>query len=133
LIINSDGASRGNPGPAAIGVVLRDVEGNVLDEIAECIGRATNNVAEYEAVRAGLERALALGAQSVHVRADSELSIRQLTGAYRVKNAGLKPIFDAVKELERKIPGGVTYEHVRREQNRLADALANQALDLSGR
>lgn len=129
LVINTDGASRGNPGPASIGVVLRGSDGAVVDTIARAIGRATNNHAEYEAVRSGLERARELGARKVHVRADSELAIRQLSGLYQVKNEKLRPLFEAVKKLERAFPSGVTYEHVRREQNADADALANEALD----
>mgnify|MGYP000036765144 CR=1 FL=1 len=130
LILSTDGACRGNPGPASIGVVLAAPDGKIVDTIARPIGRTTNNIAEYEAVRAGLERAKELGAHSVHLRADSELAIRQLTGVYRVKNEQLKPIFDQVKALESSFAGGVTFEHVRREYNRQADALANEALDL---
>lgn len=124
----SDGASRGNPGPASIGVVLNDADGKPLDRIARRLGRRTNNHAEYEAVRQALERALELGATEVVLHADSELVVRQLSGVYRVKNAELKPLFDAVKALEAKI-GRVSYTHVRREQNREADELANLALD----
>jgi ribonuclease HI len=129
LIINSDGASRGNPGPASIGVILRAPDGAVVERVAMPIGRTTNNIAEYEAVRAGLLRARALGARSILLRADSELAIKQLRGEYRVKNEGLRPIYQAVKELERSFSGGVEYQHVRREQNAEADALANEALD----
>ena len=129
LTLYTDGASRGNPGPASIGVMIKDASGKVVDTIARAIGRQTNNIAEYAAVLAGLSRAKELGAQQVLLRADSELAIRQLTGVYKVKNEGLRPIFDAVKRLERSFPGGVRYEHVRREYNQEADALANQALD----
>ncbi|MFO0725770.1 MAG: ribonuclease HI family protein [Myxococcota bacterium] len=129
LIMNSDGASRGNPGPASIGVVLTKADGSIVDTIARYIGRTTNNIAEYEAMRAGLERAKELGALAVHVRADSELAIRQLGGLYRVKNEQLKPLFDEVKRLADTFPQGVSFEHVRRELNQKADALANEALD----
>jgi ribonuclease HI len=129
LIMNSDGASRGNPGPASIGVVLTKADGSIVDTIARYIGRTTNNIAEYEAMRAGLERAKELGALAVHVRADSELAIRQLGGLYKVKNEQLKPLFDEVKRLAELFPQGVSFEHVRRELNQKADALANEALD----
>lgn len=131
VILSTDGASRGNPGPASIGVVLAAPDGRIIDTIARRIGRTTNNIAEYEAVRTGLERARELGAHSVHVRADSELAIRQLSGVYKVKNEALKPLFDQVKALESSFAGGVSFEHVRREYNRQADALANEALDSS--
>jgi ribonuclease HI/probable phosphoglycerate mutase len=129
LILNSDGASRGNPGPASIGIVLTQPDGTIVDTIARYIGRTTNNHAEYEAVRVGLLRAKELGARAVHVRADSELAIRQLTGVYRVKNEQLKSIFDEIKRLSDDFPQGVSFEHVGRELNQKADALANEALD----
>ena len=129
LMMYSDGACRGNPGPSSIGVVLLDEAGEVVEEISRTIGRHTNNHAEYEAIRAGLERAAELGATSVHVRADSQLAVRQLMGQYRVKNEKLRPLFEAVKALEDEFPRGVRYEHVRREYNTRADALANEALD----
>lgn len=129
LILNSDGASRGNPGPASIGVVLTQPDGTIVDTIARYIGRTTNNHAEYEAVRVGLLRAKELGARAVHVRADSELAIRQLTGVYRVKNEQLKSIFEEIKRLSDDFPQGVSFEHVGRELNQKADALANEALD----
>lgn len=125
----SDGASRGNPGPASVGVVLRDPGGAVLATVAEAIGRRTNNFAEYEAVRHALLAAKALGAKAVRLHADSELVVKQLSGVYQVKNADLRPLFEAVKRLERDFPDGVRYQHVRRELNRDADALANEALD----
>jgi ribonuclease HI len=129
LVLHTDGASRGNPGPAAIGVVLATPDGKVVESIAKTIGRTTNNVAEYEAVRAGLARARELGARSVLLRADSELVVRQLSGQYQVKNPGLRPIYEDVKRIERTFEGGVRYQHVRRELNVDADALANAALD----
>jgi ribonuclease HI len=129
LILHTDGACRGNPGPSSIGVLISDQDGAVIDELAERIGVRTNNYAEYAAVIRGLERALELGAKRVHVKADSQLVVRQLEGTYRVKNEGIKPLFEMAKYLERKFEKGVTYEHVRREQNAEADALANLALD----
>lgn len=131
VILSTDGAARGNPGPASIGVVLAAPDGKILETISRRIGRTSNNIAEYAAVRAGLERARELGAHSVHLRCDSELAIRQLTGVYQVKNEALRPLFDEVKRLEAGFAGGVTFEHVRREYNRQADALANEALDTS--
>lgn len=125
----TDGASRGNPGPASVGVVIQDVSGAMLEELSERLGVRTNNFAEYEAVRRGLARALDLGATAAELHADSELVIRQLTGVYKVRNPDLLPLFEAVKALERQFPDGVQYRHVRREQNRAADALANLALD----
>ena len=129
LILHTDGASRGNPGPASIGVLISNRAGAVVDEVAETIGVRTNNYAEYAAVIRGLERALELGAKSAHVRADSQLVVRQLQGTYQVKNEGIKPLFKMAKYLEAKFERGVTYEHIRREQNVEADALANLALD----
>lgn len=125
----TDGASRGNPGPASVGVVIQSTEGALIAEISQVIGTRTNNVAEYEAVRLGLARALELGATKAMLHADSELVVRQLNGVYRVRNADLLPLFEAVKALEAKFARGVTYKHVRREQNTDADRLANLALD----
>lgn len=128
-ILHTDGASRGNPGPASVGAVLYGPDRKVIGTVSERIGIQTNNHAEYEAVRLGLLAAARLGVRQVTVRADSQLAVRQLNGEYRVKNAKLKPLFDAVKALEARFPGGVLYQHVPREQNTAADALANQALD----
>lgn len=129
LVVFTDGASRGNPGPASIGVVISRPDGQVVETISETIGRATNNHAEYEAVRAALSRARDLKADRVDLRADSELVVRQLGGQYQVRSPELRPIYEAIKKLESSFPGGVRYRHVRREQNQEADALANQALD----
>jgi ribonuclease HI len=128
----TDGASRGNPGPASIGVLIEDGRGERVAEISTPIGVRTNNFAEYEAVRSGLARALELGAEKVTVHADSELVVRQLNGDYRVKSADLLPLYSAVKALESKFSRGVAYKHVPREQNAEADRLANLALDNSG-
>ena len=129
--MHTDGGARGNPGPAAIGVVLeaeRDGQLEVVGEVAERIGVATNNVAEYRAVLRGLEEAARLGAQSVACILDSELVVEQLNGRYRVKAKDLKPLFEQVQALRRNFTL-VTFQHVRREQNREADLLVNQALD----
>jgi len=131
LYVWTDGGARGNPGPAGIGAVVTRPDGTVLAEVAEGIGWATNNVAEYRAVIAGLERAKALGARRVRVRADSLLLVQQLRGVWKVKNAGLQPLRD---EALRLVAGfdRVVFEHVPRGRNRAADALANQAMDAQG-
>ena len=128
-----DGGSRGNPGAAAVGAVIYDAETReVLAEVSECIGVATNNVAEYKAMLAGLDAASALGATTITVRADSKLLIEQVKGNFKVKHPGLKPLHaDALIKLRRFTI--VTLEHVRREFNTEADALANRALDAAAR
>lgn len=128
LIIHTDGASRGNPGESAIGVRICKSDGTVVEEIAEHIGRATNNAAEYAALVRGLERARALGARRVRVLTDSELMVRQVNGIYSVKNEGLVPLFRAARSLMGSFER-VRVDHVPREQNRDADRLANLALD----
>ncbi len=123
-----DGAARGNPGPASYAVVLRRPDGSLLKEIGKYIGRATNNVAEYYALIAALDFATTAGIAHLRVQSDSELLVRQMQGLYKVKNADLRPLFERAK----KLSGGLAYfaiEHVRRELNREADALANEALD----
>ena len=128
LVVNVDGGARGNPGPAAIGVVVSDPDGTVIDEVAERIGVATNNVAEYRAVLKGIERAQALGAGEIELIGDSELVARQLTGAYKVKHPSMKPLHaQALAALS-----GFTSWRIRtvpRAQNARADALVNEALD----
>jgi len=128
IIIHSDGGSRGNPGDAALGVVLADEQGRVLKEISEYLGRTTNNVAEYKALIRGLEEAQRLGATEVQVFADSELMVNQLLGVYAVKNQGLKPLFRQAQELKAYF-NKITFSHVPRAQNKAADRLVNQALD----
>jgi len=128
IIINTDGASRGNPGPAAIGVTLKNSQEEMVAEISEKIGITTNNQAEYRALIAGLKKALSLGAREVEIRADSELMVRQMLGQYRVKNEDLKPLFEEA----RKLLGGMIsfkFSAIPRERNKEADKLANQALD----
>jgi ribonuclease HI len=134
LRLYTDGASRGNPGPAGIGFVLvRPDDGQVVAEEGACLGRATNNEAEYRALAAGLARALALGAEAVEVCSDSELLVRQLTGRYRVREPRLQALAEEVRRLLAALPGGFEIRHVPREQNRRADALANRALDAGRR
>jgi len=127
MIVNVDGGARGNPGPAAIGIVIRDGEGNVLQDLGETIGEATNNVAEYKALIRGIEMAKELGADELQIHGDSELVVKQMLGQYKVKHPDMKPLHAQAREAL----GGVewTISHVRREQNADADALVNQALD----
>ena len=124
----TDGGARGNPGPAAFAYVLEAEDGTVLDARGESIGTATNNVAEYSALVAGLARAVAAGVSELDVRSDSELMVKQMRGEYRVKNRDLQSLFLDASRAARQI-GRVTYTHVRREHNELADRLVNEALD----
>jgi len=124
----TDGGARGNPGPAAYGYVLEADDGTLLAAHGERIGVATNNVAEYRALIAGLEKALELGLDEVGVVSDSELLVKQMTGEYRVKNEALKKLNDEAERVARRI-GEVSYTAVRREHNELADRLVNEALD----
>jgi ribonuclease HI len=126
--LSTDGGARGNPGPAAYGYVLEDADGTVLDAHGETIGVATNNVAEYRALIAGLEKAVELGIDELDVVSDSELLVKQMQGEYRVKNEALRELNDEANSLERKL-GRVRYTAVRREHNELADKLVNEALD----
>jgi len=130
-VVYTDGASRGNPGPAAIGAVIFDDKDRERHRISEAIGKATNNEAEYRAAIAGLEAALALGARDVELRMDSELVVRQLDSRYRVRNPGLKVLFARMKDLRWRF-ASFTAIAIPREENALADKLANQALDRSG-
>jgi ribonuclease HI len=127
FVLYCDGASRGNPGPSAVGAVLYDGD-EAVAEISEAIGETTNNVAEYRALIAGLERAVRLGVEHLEVRLDSLLLVRQIEGVYRVKAAGLKPLHGRVTALLGEV-GDVTVLHVPREENTVADGLANAALD----
>jgi ribonuclease HI len=124
----TDGGSRGNPGPAAYAFVLETADGTVLDARGETIGVATNNVAEYSALVAGLERAVELGVDDLEVVSDSELLVKQMRGEYRVKNRALQDLFLDASRLARRIHR-VSYTAVRREHNELADSLVNEALD----
>jgi ribonuclease HI len=128
IVVNVDGGARGNPGPAAVGAVAADPDGNVLAERSAYIGETTNNVAEYRALLLGLELARELDARKVEVINDSELVAKQISGEYRVKHAGLKPLYlEAMEALRRFDRARV--RSVRRESNTRADALVNQALD----
>ena len=126
--LSTDGGARGNPGPAAYGYVLETEDGTVLDARGETIGVATNNVAEYRALIAGLEKAVELGIEELEVVSDSELLVKQMQGEYRVKNEALRELNDEANFLEKKL-GRVRYKAVRREHNELADKLVNDALD----
>ena len=126
--LSTDGGARGNPGPAAYGYVLEAEDGTVLDARGETIGVATNNVAEYRALIAGLEKAVELGIDELEVVSDSELLVKQMQGEYRVKKEALRELNDEANSLERKV-GRVRYTAVRREHNELADKLVNDALD----
>jgi ribonuclease HI len=127
LIIYTDGASSGNPGPAAIGAVIKDGQGRVISRISRRIGRATNNQAEYQAIITALEEAVRLGAGEVDIKSDSELVVKQLKGRYRVKKATLRPLYQEVVKLIGSLEA-FTITHIPREQNREADRLANGAL-----
>jgi ribonuclease HI len=128
LTVNVDGGARGNPGPAALGVVVRDEDGAVVESRGEAIGKATNNVAEYRALLLGIELASAHGATEVELIGDSELIVRLVEGRYKVKNAAMKELH---AEVERALAGFDSWQirHVRREQNVDADRLVNEALD----
>ena len=124
----TDGGARGNPGPAAYAFVLEADDGTVLEARGEPIGVATNNVAEYRALVAGLARAAEAGVTELEVVSDSELLVKQMRGEYRVKNAALQTLFHEASRLARAV-GRVSYRAVRREHNELADRLVNEALD----
>jgi ribonuclease HI len=124
----TDGGARGNPGPAAFGYVLEAEDGTVLDARGEKIGIATNNVAEYSALIAGLEAAAERGVTELEVVSDSELVVKQMRGEYKVKNEALRQLSLEATRLARKL-GKVVYTAVRREHNELADRLVNEALD----
>ena len=126
--LSTDGGARGNPGPAAFAYVLEAEDGTVLAEHGEAIGVATNNVAEYRALVAGLAHAVELGVDELEVVSDSELLVKQMRGEYRVKNAALRELSLEAARLARRL-GRVSYTAVRREQNELADRLVNEALD----
>ena len=128
VIIHTDGASRGNPGPAAIGVTIKDETGTLLAVVSQRLGFTTNNQAEYRAVIAGLEKALKLGAKKVTLYSDSELVVRQLGGRYKVKNAALAPLYQEVVKLIGRLESFKAV-NVPRGRNAEADALANRALD----
>lgn len=133
IIVHSDGGARGNPGPAAVGIVIETAAGEPLQEIAETIGEATNNIAEYTAVLRGLYALQAMyGEETTRLRIDwrldSELVVRQLAGEYQVKHPGLRSLFEEIRDLRPRFPH-LSFRHVPREKNREADRLVNEALD----
>lgn len=129
---NIDGGSRGNPGPAAYGVVIRDGRGEIVARLKKYIGQNTNNVAEYFGLIAALDYAQTHGGRGLRVESDSELMVKQMRGQYKVKSAELRPLFERAKKMAAGLES-FRIEHVYREQNREADALVNQALDETGR
>ncbi len=128
LIIYSDGGSRGNPGPAAGAYVIKDTEGRVIDEAGVYLGVTTNNVAEYKALLAALEKAERLGTKKVNCFLDSELVVKQLNGQYRIKEEKMRQLFGQISKITKNFQG-VTFHHVPRSQNKRADELVNQILD----
>jgi probable phosphoglycerate mutase len=126
-VAHIDGGSRGNPGPAGYGVRIERDDGSVV-ELKEALGTTTNNVAEYRGLLAALAWAAGQGIRHLHVRSDSLLLVKQMLGEYRVKHAGLQPLWSEARGLVRRL-GEVRFEHVRREDNREADRLANEAMD----
>jgi ribonuclease HI len=124
---NIDGGSRGNPGPAGYGVRIEREDGGIV-ELKQSIASATNNVAEYSGLIAALAWAAQHGLEKLHIRSDSLLLVKQMQGEYRVKHPGLQPLHEEARSLARRI-GRVTFEHVRREFNKDADRLANEAMD----
>jgi ribonuclease HI len=128
LTLEFDGGSRGNPGPAGIGVVIRAADGTTLVTLGRFIGRATNNVAEYKALIAALEKAKELGAKQIQIRGDSELIVKQMRGEYRVKNPDLRELYEEAQSLIREFDQAAI-DHNLRDKNKLADRLANLAMD----
>jgi probable phosphoglycerate mutase len=126
-VANIDGGSRGNPGPAGYGVRIEQEDGTIV-ELKESIPLATNNVAEYSGLLAALRWAAEHGVSTLHIRSDSELLVKQMKGEYRVKHPGLQPLYEQARSLVRQL-GAVKFEHVRRELNKDADRLANEAMD----
>ena len=123
-----DGGARGNPGPAGYGVRIEDLDGNLIQELYGPLGIATINVAEYNGLLAALKWAVDNGQRDVHIRADSELLVKQMRGEYKIKNPGLQPLAARARLLMMEL-GKVTFEHVRRELNKEADRLSNLAMD----
>jgi ribonuclease HI len=128
IVANIDGGARGNPGPAAYGVVVRDAQGEIIKEWGEYLGIQTNNVAEYSALVAVLDYAVRENHKTLRVLSDSELLVRQMRGEYKVKNPALREFYDRARALARKLEQ-FSIEHVLRERNRAADRLVNQVLD----
>jgi ribonuclease HI len=128
LVLRTDGASRGNPGPAAAGIVIEHLDGTVLAQLGQYLGEMPNNQAEYRALILGLQLVTARQPAAVNIYMDSELVVRQMTGVYRVRDATLQQLYREAMALVKALPH-VTFTHVRRAQNALADRLANQALN----
>jgi len=128
LILHTDGGSRGNPGPSALGVVISTPEGETLESYGEYLGEMTNNQAEYRALLSGIRKALALGAERLRIYMDSELIVKQMKGEYRVKDKELGKLFVMIHN-ELIHLKKYTFEHIRRERNKAADAEVNKALD----
>jgi ribonuclease HI len=124
----TDGASRGNPGNAGIGVIFMDEKGDVIKEISEYIGQATNNIAEYTALLTALEEAVEMNIKLIEIISDSELMVKQMNGEYQVKNEGIKPLYKRACELLEEFEK-YSIRHVRREENKRADKLANLGID----
>ncbi|HTH01678.1 MAG TPA: ribonuclease HI family protein [Vicinamibacterales bacterium] len=128
VVVYIDGGARGNPGPAGYGVSIQSAEGAVLEELHGGLGIATNNIAEYNGLLAALQWALDHDVRRVHIRADSELLVRQMRGEYKVKNPGLQPLYVRARLLVGQLED-VQFEHVKREFNKEADRLSNVAMD----
>ncbi|PIR42765.1 ribonuclease H [candidate division WWE3 bacterium CG10_big_fil_rev_8_21_14_0_10_35_32] len=126
--LNTDGGARGNPGPSAIGGVIKNSSGEIVNQFKEFTGVSTNNVAEYSALIKGLSVALELGIDSLNCFLDSELVVKQINGMYRVKDENLKLLFERVVNLKSKF-SQISFNHVKRKENSLADKLVNEALD----
>jgi ribonuclease HI len=125
---NIDGGSRGNPGPASYGVVIRDARGEIVAKLKKYIGRMTNNVAEYYGLIAALDYTQSHGVRALRIESDSELLVKQMRGQYKVKSAELRPLYERARKMAQSLES-FRIDHVYREQNREADALANEALD----
>ena len=128
VVVYTDGGARGNPGPAALGVAIYEPDGTLIDTYGEYLGEQTNNYAEYSALVYALEQAKKLGASNVTCKLDSELIVKQLAGQYRVKNKGLQPLYEQVKKLACAFDE-ISFSHVRRELNKVADGMVNVILD----
>lgn len=131
LVINTDGGARGNPGPAGIGVVIRNHQGQIIGEHKQYIGEATNNVAEYRALILALTEAAKMSAETLTVNMDSQLIVRQMQGQYKIKEPALKLLAAEVFQLQRRFKN-LVFHHVPRELNKEADRLVNQAIDAAG-
>lgn len=125
---NIDGGSRGNPGPAAYGVVIRDAKGDIVAKLKKYIGRMTNNVAEYYGLIAALDYMQSQGIRALRIESDSELLVKQMRGQYKVRSPELQPLFERARKMSQALES-FRIDHVYREQNREADALANEAMD----